>query len=76
MIAEPGAEEIRMLDDAARSYYQSREQVERAMARKSDDPAIRQVHQTLADSYRQLLEGQAVKGMSQRPIGWSDRTNG
>lgn len=45
-----------MNDEATRTYYLGREQLEREMAARATDPAIRNVHQLMANSYRRMLD--------------------
>jgi hypothetical protein len=44
--------------DCPHGYYRMREAQEFEMAAKANDPAIRQIHLTLAEKYRELLRGE------------------
>jgi hypothetical protein len=44
------------LNDNSPDYYRMREAQERAMAAKAQDEDIRQIHQAMADKYRDMAE--------------------
>ena len=46
--------------DSPPGYYRKREAQELKLAAKAQDPAVRQIHLTLAARYRQLLNGEEL----------------
>ncbi len=50
-----------MLDQEAADYFRRRERSERAAAKNAPSEAARRIHQELAESYAQLLQGRGVE---------------